>query len=239
MTGGATDDSRAPSFMRWLSEPLVIPKIVAAPFRRPIETDDCGAGRPVLVLPGMASGDQSTALLRNSLAAAGYRPFSGGLGRNMTISPDKFSALEKRLGDAVKREGQQAIVLGWSLGGFYARVLAQRHPEKVAMVATLGTPFSGNRKANNAWRLYELLADHSVDAPPLPDDPALKPEMHTIAFWSPIDGIVAPASARGTEAERDEAIELPFRHFEMGCSRPAVTQVVKVLNSWNSTAGAN
>lgn len=231
MGEGAGDESRAPSLLRWMAEPLVLPKLAAAPFRKPVLTAKVGKGRPVLVLPGMASGDGSTALLRNSLAAAGYHPLAGGLGRNMTLSVKRFEALERRLAQAVEQDEQATIVLGWSLGGFYARVLAQRHPEHVALVATLGTPFAGSRKANNAWRLYNLLADHTLDSPPLPDDPAVKPAVPTLAFWSPIDGIVAPASARGSAEERDEAIELPYRHFEMGCSRPAVRQVIEVLNA--------
>ena len=209
---------------------MALPKIAVAPYRRPVLTEERGGGRPVLVLPGMATGDKSTALLRNSLSAAGYKPQGGGLGQNLTISHGNFRRLERRLVEMVADNGQRAIIVGWSLGGFYARVLAQRHPTEVALVATLGTPFSGNRKANNAWRVYEMLADHKVDRPPLPDDPAVKPVMHTIAFWSSVDGIVSPNSARGTEDERDEAIELPFRHFELGCSRRAVKQVVEALN---------
>lgn len=235
MGKGVSDESKAPSLSRWLTEPLALPKIAAAPFRKPVETASVGEGRPVLVMPGMASGDGSTALLRNSLAQAGFHPHPSGLGRNLTISPAKFEHLEHLLENMVRTDGKKAIVVGWSLGGFYARVLAQRHPDEVAMVATLGTPFPGDRRANNAWRLYELIADHKVDAPPLPDDPAIKPAAYTIAFWSPVDGVVAPASARGTNGERDEAIELPFRHFEMGCSRRAVRSIVETLGQRAAT----
>ena len=237
MEDGEVLHSRPPSLSRWLAEPLCLPKIAVAPYRRPALTERKGEGRPVLVLPGMASGDRSTALLRNSLSAAGYKALSGGLGRNMTISLDKFQRLEARLLHAVGTTEKRAILIGWSLGGFYARVLAQRHPDQVGIVATMGTPFSGDRRANNAWRIYEMLADHTVDAPPLPDDPAIKPSAHTIAFWSPIDGIVSPASARGTDDERDEAVELPFRHFEMGCSRRAVKRVVETLNERTELLG--
>lgn len=237
-SGSRGDDSHAPSLARWLTEPLCLPKIAAAPFRDPVETNVRAAGTPVIVLPGMASGDRSTALLRNSLSAAGFKPRAGGLGRNMTVSTEKFQSLETLLADAVEKEGKRAILIGWSLGGFYTRVLARRHPDKVALVATLGTPFSGSRRANNAWRLYELLADHPVDAPPLPDDPAIKPPVPTLAFWSPVDGVVAPASARGLPGERDAAIELPFRHFEMGCSRRAVKQIIEEIGSQLPADGA-
>ena len=229
MGGGGSDDSKAPPLIRWLAEPLALPKIAVAPFRKPEPSKPFGNGRPALVLPGMASGDSSTALLRNSLSEAGFHTYPASLGRNLTISPARFASLETVLDRMVQADGKRAVLVGWSLGGFYARVLSQRHPSKVKLVATLGTPFSGDRRANNAWRLYEMIADHGVDSPPLPDDPAVKPEAYTIAFWSPVDGIVAPASARGVETERDEAVELPFRHFELGCSRRSVRQIVETL----------
>ncbi|MBX7493204.1 alpha/beta hydrolase [Qipengyuania sp. 1NDW9] len=231
MRGGDSDDSKAPPLIRWIAEPLALPKIAVAPFRKPEPTEPIGNGRPVLVLPGMASGDGSTALLRNSLSEAGFHTYPASLGRNLTISRAKFASLEAMLDRMVQAEGKKAVLLGWSLGGFYARVLAQRHPSKVKLVATLGTPFSGDRRANNAWRIYEMIADHNVHSPPLPDDPAVKPRAYTIAFWSPVDGIVSPASARGTETERDEAVELPFRHFELGCSRRSIRKVVETLGN--------
>ncbi|NNC51689.1 MAG: alpha/beta fold hydrolase [Erythrobacter sp.] len=229
MRGGGSDDSKAPPLIRWLAEPLAIPKIAVAPFRRPEPSEPNGNGRPALVLPGMASGDGSTALLRNSLSEAGFHTYPASLGRNLTISPAKLASLETMLDRMVQADRKKAVLVGWSLGGFYARVLAQRHPSKVKIVATLGTPFSGDRRANNVWRIYELIADHGVESPPLPDDPAVKPEAYTIAFWSPVDGIVAPASARGKETERDEAVEFPFRHFELGCSKRAVRKIVETL----------
>lgn len=230
MSEGTGADARAPSLSQWLREPLCIPKIVAAPLRRPVATNDAGNGRPAIVIPGMASGDGSTALLRNSLKQAGYVPVASGLGRNLVFTTDKLESLEAVLAESVNRARKRAVIIGWSLGGLYARILAQRHPDLVALVATLGTPFSGDRRANNAWRIYEFLADHSVDTPPLPDDWSIKPSAPTIAFWSPTDGVIAPSCARGTDTERDEAIELPFRHFEMGCSRRAVRLIIEAVN---------
>ncbi|MEL6529462.1 MAG: alpha/beta fold hydrolase [Pseudomonadota bacterium] len=129
------------------------------------------------------------------------------------------------------------ILLGWSLGGLYARVLAQRHPDKAAMVVTLGTPFSGDRKANNAWRLYNAINDHTVDAPTLPDDPSVKPPVRTVAVWSANDGVIAPECARGEASERDVEIEVPFRHFAMGSDRRAIEQIVAILDQETALLG--
>jgi hypothetical protein len=78
----------------------------------------------------------------------------------------------------------------------------------------MGSPFSGNPRANNAWRAYELIAGHKVDAPPINTVLNEKPPVHTVAFWSKNDGVVAPASARGAVDEMD-------RHVELGCSHMA------------------
>ena len=66
-----------------------------------------------------------------------------------------------------ERYGQKVVLVGWSLGGIFARELAKRHPEIVAKVVTMGTPFSGSPYANNAWRAYQLVTGHSVEQPPV------------------------------------------------------------------------
>ena len=116
------------------------------------------------------------------------------------------------------------LVVGWSLGGLFARELARAFPERVSAVVTLGSPFSGDVRANNVWRLYEWVAGHPVDRPPLPRIPA-KPPVPTLAFWSRRDGIIAPASARGAPDETDRAVELASNHMGFGVSRAVTRQV--------------
>ncbi len=96
--------------------------------------------------------------------------------------------------------------MGWSLGGIFARELAKQRPELVRLVVTLGSPFSGDPRANNAWRIYELLNDHPVDRPPIASDLAEKPPVPTVAVWSPRDGIVAPVAARRQRHESDRQV---------------------------------
>lgn len=225
------DDSAPPPLSLWLRELSHIPAIVFSPLRQ-VEADrgeGRGGGQPVLVLPGILSSDKSTSLLRRSLDASGYRAHASELGFITGITPDSFAKAEQRLLSLYASEGRKLVLLGWSLGGIYARVLAQRHPEAVAMVMTLGTPFSGDRRANNAWRVYEAINDHAVDTPPLPDDPSIKPPVPTIALWSRKDGVIAPSAARGLPQERDLEVEVPFRHFEMGSGRAAIARIVTEL----------
>ncbi|QUL39341.1 alpha/beta hydrolase [Erythrobacter sp. JK5] len=179
----------------------------------------------------MLSGDRATAFLRATLQQAGFDPSGWEEPFNVTVSADTVARVEQRLSDIASLADQKVIVLGWSLGGMYARLLAHRRPECVAMVITLGSPFSGNRRANHAWRMYERLNHHKVDAPPFPEDISAKPPVRTLAFWSPRDGIVAAECARGDIDESDRQIELPFRHFELGCSRRAISRLMDELRT--------
>ncbi len=225
------DDTSPPPFSLWLRElPVTVP-IALAPLRRaqPVPDARAGEGQPVLVFPGILSSDSATALLRRTLDASGYRAYTSELGFITGITPATMARAVERLAEVAEAEQRKIALVGWSLGGLYARVLAQRHPELVELVMTLGTPFSGDRRANNAWRLYEAINDHTVDAPPVPDDPAVKPPVKTIALWSRKDGVLAPAAARGLPHERDAEIEVPFRHFALASTRPAIDRVVLEL----------
>jgi len=146
--------AKPPALSLWLREFPHTVQIIASPFRRVKNVSKSADGRPVLVFPGIMSSDNSTSLLRRSLDAAGYHAHPSQLGFVTGITPEAFAKAEARLDEVTAREGRKTVLIGWSLGGLYSRVLAQRHPDKVAMVVTLGTPFSGSRRANNAWRLY-------------------------------------------------------------------------------------
>lgn len=170
-----------------------------------------GGGEKVLIIPGFMASDQSTARLRRSLNAAGFDAHGWGLGRNRGAHGDILTDMEKRL-DELGLDGPVTLV-GWSLGGLIAREFAKYAPQRIAKVITLGSPFSGDPRANNAWWLYERVAGHSVDQPPLPVCLQEKPPVPTIAFWSHRDGVVGGAPARGEPGESDHQIELDCTHM--------------------------
>jgi len=225
------DDRTPPPLSLWVRElPITVP-IALAPLRRArgVAGARDGAGQPVLVIPGILSSDSATALLRRTLNVTGYRSYASELGFLTGIQPKVLARAVDRLVEVAEAEQRKVAIVGWSLGGLYARVLAQRHPDLVELVMTLGSPFSGDRRANNAWRLYEAINGHKVDAPPVPDDPSVKPPVPTIALWSRKDGVIAPAAARGLPHERDAEVEVPFHHFALASTRPAVERVVTEL----------
>ena len=183
----------------------------------------------MLVLPAFLANDLATSLLRRTLKANGFRPFGWGNGFNLGARPDTLRRLGARLDAVVHEAGSPIALIGWSLGGLYARELAKRRRAEVSVVITLGTPFSMDLRRNNAWKLYELINDHPVDAPPLDVQVDAKPPGKTFALWSRRDGIVAPASAHGADGEFDQAIELGCTHNEMVSDPEALSTIVSLL----------
>lgn len=198
----------------------------AAPRWQP---DPVGGGRPVLVLPGFLASDLSTRPLRLALRQAGFAAYGWGQGRNFGLRADTLPRIDALVGRLSERHGEPVALVGWSLGGLIAREYAKQAPERVAQVVTLGSPFSGDIRANNAWRLYELIARHKVDAPPLPCALDEKPPVATTAIWSRRDGVVAAASARGKAGERDRAVEVGCGHIEMVYTPEAQRAVIAAL----------
>jgi pimeloyl-ACP methyl ester carboxylesterase len=167
----------------------------------------------VMILPGFGARPVRMRYLAQQLEAAGHIAKRWGQGRNWGPDAERFELLEARLLDLAARHGCKVVLIGWSLGGIYARELAKRQPQAVAKVITMGSPFSGSPRANNVWRAYQFITGHSVDAPPIPADLAAKPPVETIALWSANDGVIAPRCAAGRPGERDRAIALRCTHM--------------------------
>jgi dienelactone hydrolase len=193
------------------------------------------AGEPLMVIPGFFASDRSTLGLQRALAREGYRVFGWGLGRNFGARADTLDRIVARL-ESVS-PGRPFTLVGWSLGGIYAREVAKQRPDLVARVATLGAPFAGDPRANNVWRLYELVSRHPVDQPPLNVDLAAKPPVPTIAFWSKRDGIVAPACARGFEGQSDLQVELDCTHMGFATSPRAFRGIAAALRTHGASGG--
>jgi pimeloyl-ACP methyl ester carboxylesterase len=186
------------------------------PFRRPRRKLDIAASanpQMVMILPGFATHPVRMRYLAQALEAAGHRTKRWGLGFNWGADEERFELLEARLADLHARHGRPVVLLGWSLGGLFARELAKRQPHRVAKVITMGSPFSGSPRANNVWRAYQFITGHSVDAPPVAADLAAKPPVETVALWSANDGAIAPRCAAGRPGERDRAIAVRCTHI--------------------------
>lgn len=194
-------------------------------------------GPPAMVIPGFLANDRHTTELRRALAEAGFRVHPWRQGWNMGANPKTLEVL-KRAVDLCGHD-EPILLVGWSLGGIYARELARAEPERVRAVVTLGSPVWGDRRRyTNVWRLYEWIARHPVDDPPIPDSEE-KPPVPTLALWSSRDGIIGAPSARGADKTRDKAAQLDSSHMGFAMSptgaRAAVAEIVRFLEEFEAS----
>ena len=223
------DDARGPRLklllreFLWPLEPLrrrLGGTLQVAPARRP---------QTIMLLPGFGAHPIRMRWMARRLEEAGHTAKRWGLGYNLGATADRFERIEKRLVALHRRHGEPIVLVGWSLGGVMARELAKKHPDKVAKVVTMGSPFSGSPRANNGWRAYQAIAGHRVDEPEIDTVVAEKPPVETVAIWSPRDGVVHPKSACGKPGERDRTIAVRCSHMGLVMTNEAMAAVLAEL----------
>jgi esterase/lipase len=191
-----------------------------------------GDGHPVLVLPGLMAGDDSTIPLREFLRSRGYEVRGWGLGLNRGLRDgvqDRLVALVRDLSD---RYGRTISIVGWSLGGIYARELAKMLPDRVRSVITLGSPFAESPKSTNAWRVYELASGKSVEVAHDEFSGAIQktPPVPTTAIYSRTDGICAWQACIEKTSSTSESIEIEGSHCGMAVNPAAVLAIADRLS---------
>jgi pimeloyl-ACP methyl ester carboxylesterase len=184
-----------------------------------------GDGHPVIVLPGLTAGDMSTFPLRKFLELRGYNAHGWGLGLNLGPRPGVVEESVERLQKLSRRSGRKVSLVGWSLGGIYAREFAKRAPESVRQVISLGSPFTGHPKMTRAWRLYELATGPKVGAPELHEPLRQPPPVPTTSIWSRTDGVVSWRCSVERTSSHTENIEVCASHLGLGVN-PAVLYAI-------------
>jgi len=178
-----------------------------------------GDGHPVLVLPGFMASDFSTRTLRRFLRDKGYAAHGWNLGRNLGPRAGVIQAMVERLQELHRRYGQQRVSLvGWSLGGIYARELARAMPDVARQVITLASPFR-DLDAVNVPRFLRRRAPRPA-APP--DEPLLRARLRealpvpTTAIVSRTDAIASWRSCCTEPGPYSENLEVDSSHLGIG-----------------------
>jgi pimeloyl-ACP methyl ester carboxylesterase len=184
-----------------------------------------GDGHPVLVFPGLAASDISTGPMRRYLKDRNYVTRRWQLGRNFGPGNGVLDGCGKLVHEMRERSGRKVSLIGWSLGGIYARETAKQMPDDVRSVITLGTPFTGDPRATNAWRLYEYLSGERVSSRYTLDRLSKAPPVPTTSIYSRTDGIVAWQCSVQEPGPQTENIEVEASHFGLGVN-PAVLYAV-------------
>lgn len=189
-----------------------------------------GDGRPVLVIPGFLCSDLATLALRRFLRRAGYRTYRWKQGVNLGQRPGVRTRLLHRLNRIAKTTGQPVTLVGWSLGGVYARELACIRPDLVREVITLGSPWQGDPQVTSVWRAYEWLnrrhiangAHTNVDCPPL--------SVPCLSIYSKGDGIVPWAMCLPRRGLQGRSEEVVGSHIGLIANRAVMTLIGRHLS---------
>lgn len=150
-----------------------------------------GDGHAVMVFPGLSANDVSTVPLRHYLQSLNYKPWGWEQGFNFGPRAGVMDGAKSNLVRTFESTGQKVSLIGWSLGGVYARELAKEMPHRVRSVITLGTPFAGSHKSTNAWRVYELASGRKIAQESENYDLPAAPPVPTSSIYSRTDGVVA------------------------------------------------
>lgn len=189
-----------------------------------------GEPHPVLVLPGLMASDLSTRVLRAWLGRLGYPVVGWALGRNRGPTQEVLTELPQLVDRLAGEHGTSVSIVGWSLGGIYARRLARRAPRQVRQVISLGSPFAPTGRGADAGpggRAYRRLAPVGAGgriqrprgklARPLP--------VPSTAVYSTWDGVVDWRACRQEPGPTSENVAVHSSHLGMGHD-PAVLWVV-------------
>jgi len=190
-----------------------------------------GDGHPVLALPGFLASDLSMAPMRRYLKELGYDAHAWNMGRNLGGVASKRGVLRDLLRRIYEPTGRKVSLVGWSLGGVYARDLAVQMPDMVRSVITLGSPFANDIRATNATRLYEALTGEAVD-----DNPEIREAIAgdlpvpATSIYSRTDGIVNWRTSLLRPSGTAENIEVHLAsHIGLGVNPAALWAVADRL----------
>ena len=178
-----------------------------------------GDNHPVLVFPGFLASSRSTQPLRQYLADLGYRSHRWKLGYNLGYSHKLHNDMRNRVIELVERYGEKISLVGWSLGGVYARELAREMPDVVRQVITMGSPFRGHPSSSNAHRVFNLFTEISYDDMPASfvQNMAYPPPVPTTALYTRGDGVVAwQSTVELSERYYVENIHVGGAHLGLG-----------------------
>lgn len=222
---------RAPSRLMLLAEGrFVLERAAFRSARRRLAALPRGDGHAVLVLPGFLASDRSTAALRAVLGDLGYQAHGWGFGRNTRVDLRRVKQMEQLVKELRHRTGRKVSLIGWSLGGIFARELAKLDPGSVRQVITLGSPIRDDRRHTNASGLFELVNGKEPEllrqgrfaglhrAPPVP----------TTTILSRGDGIVHwTGSVQQTGCGHEHTENIVVRGSHLGLvHNPAATLVI-------------
>jgi pimeloyl-ACP methyl ester carboxylesterase len=212
--------SRLAAELAALARPSPFPAIDA----RELLAYERGDGHAVLVLPASLRSDRQTAQLRAFLAGLGYAAFGWDLGVNLGPTATVVPRLCGRLAALCAQHGTVSLV-GFSMGGLFARLLATRHPARVRRVITVCSPI--HEPARSVWIPLEPFLGlwPAVDLRALAAEIDAPLRVPSTCIYSRDDGIVRWSHCRDMRNRPEDNIEVTGCHVTM----PHNAEVIRIL----------
>ena len=193
-----------------------------------------GDGHPVMIFPGLGSDGRAVAPLRDYCRSLGYTAFDWGRGFNKGPQGDVeawLADLAEYVREQLAHHPQAATLIGWSLGGIYAREVGKILAPRIRQVITIGTPFNAEADHTNVGWLFRLLSGSPATiAPQVSKRLRMPPPVPTTSIYSKTDGVVAWQTCRHDKAPRHvQDIEIEGSHIGMGWNSAALKVVADRL----------
>ena len=231
MSNGSEEDSiKRPSFALGLTEGIRAMMDFGWYFPYRVLTHSCsgGDGHPVLILPGFLATDLSTVPLRSFIHKLGYKVYGWGEGRNFAHAI-YIDMLTQKLDRIYSKHKEPITIIGWSLGGIYARQLAKQDPSIIRQIIVMGSPVQGVKMSNNATWMYELLRKSKLVAEDIDqeliDDIPNPADVPTTAIYTKEDGVVPWELCLEEEDSWHQNIQVRGSHLGLGFN-PLVLQII-------------
>jgi predicted esterase len=192
-----------------------------------------GKGKPVLIMPPYLGNDFSTRFVRKYLTSLGFETYKWDLGVN-TLNSKHIPNLVERLDEIYEKHQEKVSLVGWSGGGMFAKIIANRHPEKVAQLITIGSPVWGVKNMNTPLvRLLEFFRGKTLKERNATFLKELEniPKVPITCIYTKTDGLLPWKHCQEAETLRADIknIEVFGSHIGMGANTSILFTVAHAL----------
>ena len=191
--------------------------------------------KPVLLMPPYLGNDNSTAFVRKYLKSVGFKTYKWDLGVNM-INSKYLPKLIEKLDEIYEKHQEKVSLVGWSGGGIFAKIIANRYPEKVEQLITIGSPVWGVKNMKTPLvNVLEFLRGKSLRERNKKFIKELEeiPEVPITCIYTKTDGLVPWKNCMEAETFRSDIknVEVFGSHIGMGANATVLLTVANALNS--------
>lgn len=213
-----------------LIQPLAVLELVLYFLALPYIFWKCPRGNgPVMILPGFLFGDWYMWPMKMTLKVKGYQVYGWRLGMNKGYSEKINDGLIRRLKELVEEhDGQKISLIGFSLGGIYARNTAHLQPQLVDQIFVIGSPFMEIDNSVNIQNIYKFVAGKKLEDNvgfEVAERVKKKLSIPTISIYSFFDGIVSLESC----IEPEDSMTFNYEILSTHCGLPHNYKVMKII----------